>query len=81
MGTPAQTAEVIVDINYPTTIIFNNDTEVYYTDKTTNVAGYVAIDGAPYFLDNWYNEQASSTYLLFSQKSYVSNIISCGFRF
>jgi len=65
LGTPAQNAEVLVDINYPLTIIFNNDTDVHYDDKTTGVDGYVSIEGAPYFLDNFYNNDNSTTYLLF----------------
>ena len=81
LGDPAQEAEVIVDINYPTTIIFNNDTDVKYNNKETGVNGYVSINGAPYYLNNFYDDSASSTYLIFSERSYVSNIISCGFRF
>jgi len=75
LGTPAQTAEVLVDINYPTTIIFENATYVNYNKETVSIAG------APWYLNPFYLQTGSGTYLKYSQQSSVSNIISCGFRF
>lgn len=58
MGDPGQTAEVLVDINYPTTIIFNENTGKY-VNKTYNYN----ISGYPWYLNPFYDQTASSTYL------------------
>lgn len=75
IGTPPQSASVLVDINYPTTIIFDSETNDYYKGN------YVGIAGAPMYLNPFYVKSQSSTYLQFSYKSYVNNIVLCGFRF
>lgn len=54
LGTPAQKAEVIVDINYPTTIIFADDTTVWYKNETTDVSEYIPIAGEPYYLNPFF---------------------------
>lgn len=54
LGDPPQEAEVIVDINYPTTVIFTNATEVWYNNATSGVSGYVGIGGEPYYLNPFF---------------------------
>lgn len=81
LGTPAQNAEVIVDINYPTTVIFSNETEVWYNNETSGVSGYIPIDGEPYYLNPFFYYLESSTYLQFSQQSWINNVILNGYRF
>ena len=74
IGTPYQRGNVMVDINYPATIIF---TETYTT--TWNGSAYATASLKPWYLSTFYNYAASATWLRYSRSSYISNVQSCGF--
>lgn len=49
MGTPAQAADILIDINYPATIIWTQETESWNGTNVTNCSGY------PNYMNNFYN--------------------------
>jgi hypothetical protein len=65
---------VLVDINYPTTIIFDNATYVNYQSQQA------WLGAAPYYLAPFYVPASSETYLLYSKQSSITNVVLCGFR-
>lgn len=75
IGTPAQYGELMVDINYPATIIWGYNTSLVYNGTTWTTAS-----AFPWYLDNFFNKETSSTYELYVRNNYVSNIQSCGFN-
>lgn len=75
MGHPFQNASVLVDINYPTTIIFNNDTFAYSSGEQ------YTINNAPWYLDNFFNQEDSETFQNYTQRKWYNNVIASGFRF
>jgi hypothetical protein len=50
---------VLVDINYPTTIIFSNNTQAWYNGNWSD------LNQEPWFMDNFYLYNESDTYILY----------------
>jgi hypothetical protein len=73
IGTPGQTAGLIVDINVPTTIIFSTTTTSY------NGTTYTTSNQYPNYVNTFYSAAASSTYVVFKTGSSISNVASCGY--
>ncbi len=66
VGTPYQHGNVMVDINYPATIIF---TDTYTT--TWNGSAYATASDKPWYLSTFYDYTASATWLRYRTASYI----------